>query len=221
MKPKFFKEYTAELKKPESMTDEECSSLYVHQDRINQTCISLWTVPFWQRVKFLFHGHIWLGVLSGKTQPPVWLNCTKTVFIKPYTRADDTDELVSYKPDAMAVNGLSEQQLINEGLDVKEVCKNLDKFIIRNNITTLIGHCSDNFDLPRIKYLFERFLGINIMDMMFFTNDTHAIAKRKLTLPNYKLKTICEHFGIKNTKEHSALGDTYATYEVYKKLTQN
>lgn len=141
--------------------------------------------------------------------------------IKPYTRADDTDELVSYKPDAMAVNGLSEQQLIDEGLDVKEVCENLDKFIIRNNITTLIGHCSDNFDLPRIKYLFERFLGINIMDMMFSTNDTHAIAKRKMTLPDYKLSTICEHYGIKNTKEHSALGDTYATYEVYKKLTQN
>lgn len=81
MKPKYFKEHTAELKKPESMTDEECSSLFVHQDKENQTCISLWTVPFWERLKFLFHGNIWLGVLSGTTQPPVWLDCKKTVFI--------------------------------------------------------------------------------------------------------------------------------------------
>lgn len=82
MTPKHFEEATIELKKPESMTDEECSSLHVFQ-HADGTCISLWTVSFWQRLKFLFHGHIWLGVLSGTTQPPVWLDCTKTVFIKP------------------------------------------------------------------------------------------------------------------------------------------
>lgn len=81
MKPLYFKEATAELKKPASMTDEQCSSLYVYQGQ-DGTCISLWTVPFWKRVKFLFHGKIWLGILSGKTQPPVWLDCSKTVFVK-------------------------------------------------------------------------------------------------------------------------------------------
>ena len=80
MKPKKFKEATIELKKPASMTDEQCSSLWIHQSKNNE-CISLWTVPFWQRVKFLFHGNLWLGVLSGKTQPPVWLDMSKTVFI--------------------------------------------------------------------------------------------------------------------------------------------
>lgn len=92
MKPKYFKEHTVELKKPASMTDEQCSPLYVHQDKVNNTCISLWTVPFWQRVKFLFHGHIWLGVLSGNTQPPVWLDCTKTVFIEPEKEHIDLDK---------------------------------------------------------------------------------------------------------------------------------
>lgn len=80
MKPQFFKEATVELKKPSSMTEEECGSLHIYQTE-DGTCISLWKVSFWQRVKFLFHGKIWLGVLSGKTQPPVWLDCTKTVFI--------------------------------------------------------------------------------------------------------------------------------------------
>lgn len=81
MRPINFKEANVELKKPSSMTDEECSSLHIHQTQDGQ-CISLWTVPFFERLKFLFHGKIWLGVCSGKTQPPVWLDCTKTVFIK-------------------------------------------------------------------------------------------------------------------------------------------
>lgn len=83
MKPKHFKESNVELRKPSNMTDEECGSLHIFQDENTNTCISLWTVPFWERLKFLFHGHIWLGVLSGHTQPPVWLDCRKTVFIKP------------------------------------------------------------------------------------------------------------------------------------------
>jgi len=81
MKPKHFKEATVELKKPASLTDEECESLFIHQTEDN-VCISLWTVSFWKRLKFLFHGKLWLGVLSGKTQPPVWLDMTKTLFIK-------------------------------------------------------------------------------------------------------------------------------------------
>jgi len=81
MKPKRFKEATVELKKPASMTDAECGSLFIHQSKDGE-CISLWTAPLWQRIKFLFHGKLWLGVLSGRTQPPVWLCITKTVFLK-------------------------------------------------------------------------------------------------------------------------------------------
>jgi len=81
MKPKQFKEATIELKKPASMTDEECGSLFIHQSDKGE-CISLWTTSFWERLKFLFHGKLWIGVLSGKTQPPVWLDMTNTVFFK-------------------------------------------------------------------------------------------------------------------------------------------
>jgi hypothetical protein len=79
VKPIYFKESNIELKKPNSMTDEECGSLYIHRTEDGQ-CISLWSASLWTRIKFLFHGKIWLGVLSGKTQPPVWLDMTKTVF---------------------------------------------------------------------------------------------------------------------------------------------
>ena len=82
MNPIKFKEATIELKKPSSMTDEECGSLFIHQTE-DGVCISLWSTSFWQRLKFLFPGKIWLGVYFGKSQPPVWLDCTKTIFTKP------------------------------------------------------------------------------------------------------------------------------------------
>lgn len=81
MKPLHFKEAQIELKKPSSMTEEECGSLWIYQTESGE-CISLWSTSFWERVKFLFHGKLWLGVLSGKTQPPVWVDMTKTVFLK-------------------------------------------------------------------------------------------------------------------------------------------
>lgn len=80
MKPIKFKQSNFKLSKPESMKDEECYPLPIC--RTNEgTCISCWKASFWDRLKFLFHGKIWLGVVSGSTQPPVWLDCTRTVFI--------------------------------------------------------------------------------------------------------------------------------------------
>ena len=64
------------------MTDDECGSLFVYRSESGE-CISCWSVSFWQRLKFLFHGKIWLGILSGSTQPPVWLDCRKTIFTNP------------------------------------------------------------------------------------------------------------------------------------------
>lgn len=73
-----FKEANKNLKKPSSMTDDECKSLWVYTD--GKQCISCWKVPFWKRVKMLFHGNVWLSILSGTTQPPVWVDVDKTVF---------------------------------------------------------------------------------------------------------------------------------------------
>ena len=80
MKPIKFEEANKNLLKPENMTDEECSSLWVHTD--GRECISCWKLSFKQRLSALFYGKVWLSVLSGYTQPPVWLDCRKTVFLK-------------------------------------------------------------------------------------------------------------------------------------------
>lgn len=85
MKAIKFKQANRNLLKPDSMTDEECKSLWVFTD--GRECISCWKLSFKQRLSALFFGTVWLSILSGGTQPPVWLDCTRTVFKK-----EDTDE---------------------------------------------------------------------------------------------------------------------------------
>lgn len=70
MKPTTFKGQTTVLAKPPGMTDEECGELAILQ--LDDTCISCWTMNWRERLKALFTGRIWLGVLSGRTQPPVY-----------------------------------------------------------------------------------------------------------------------------------------------------
>lgn len=78
MKPIIFKESNKDLLKPQGMTDAECGSLPVFTD--GQQCVSRWQLTWKERFQILFFGRIWLGVLSGQTQPPVWLDSQKTVF---------------------------------------------------------------------------------------------------------------------------------------------
>lgn len=80
MIPDRFPEKTKTLKKPDSMTDEECSSLDVFSDGIN--CISKWKMSWRERLHCLCRGYVWLYVVSGQTQPPVSVVAKKTVFVK-------------------------------------------------------------------------------------------------------------------------------------------
>lgn len=80
MKPKHFKESNHILAKPSALTDSECGSLSVFSN--GRECISLWKPSWKERLSILFYGNIWLSVHSGNTQPPVWLDGSKTVFIQ-------------------------------------------------------------------------------------------------------------------------------------------
>ena len=76
MKPVDFRESNKVLRKPESMTDEECGSLPIHNTKDGQ-CISCWKLSLKERLNVLFGGVIWLGVCSGITQPPVWISSVR------------------------------------------------------------------------------------------------------------------------------------------------
>jgi hypothetical protein len=66
-----FKEQTAVLGKPENMTADECQPLPVFRD--GKTCVSCWELTP-EELKLINETKvIYLGVLSGNTQPPVFL----------------------------------------------------------------------------------------------------------------------------------------------------
>ena len=87
MKPISFKEQNKVLEKPVNMTDDECQPLPVWTD--GSQCISCWHLSFRERLRALFTGRVWLSVTGTETQPPVWLQCAKTVFNKVYGELND------------------------------------------------------------------------------------------------------------------------------------
>lgn len=86
MKPVTFKHHSKILAKPVSMTEEQCESLPILQ--LGDTNISCWKAGWKDRLRILFTGKVWLGVLSGTSQPPVYVESKK-----PFT----DDEAVAVK----------------------------------------------------------------------------------------------------------------------------
>ena len=80
MRPINFSQSTKVLQKPSDMTDKECSPLPVWCD--GKQCISCWKPTLIERLKILFTGKVWVGVLSGDTQPPIFVS-GENVFVKP------------------------------------------------------------------------------------------------------------------------------------------
>lgn len=81
MKAVYFKESTKKLNAPKGWDEEKdgtCGVLPVYND--GRQSISLWKFSLKEKWQILRYGKIWLGVLAGKSQPPVWLDTQKTVF---------------------------------------------------------------------------------------------------------------------------------------------
>ena len=79
MKAIKFNEANTLFRKPDNMSDEECSSLPAYKDE--KEIISVWQMSVKERIKVLLTGKIWFSVLLP-FQPPICLS-TNTFFIKP------------------------------------------------------------------------------------------------------------------------------------------
>lgn len=132
-----------------------------------------------------------------------------SILIKPYTRADDTDELVSYKDDAMAVHGITMQELESEGLEVKIACELVISTLEENEVFALMGHNVNAFDIPKVEHLTNRFLGISLNE--FEKVCTLKLSREHLTANSNKLEDLCAQYGIEQVKAHRALSDCYST----------
>lgn len=76
------------------MAESECQSLPVWSD--GNQCVSCWKASFKERLLVLFTGKVWLGVLSGKTQPPVFV-AGESVFVKTPIKAQISAFLAEVK----------------------------------------------------------------------------------------------------------------------------
>ena len=79
MRPVEFDEMTIVLSKPEGMTDDECMPLPVFRD--GKQVVSCWELSKEDLELINQTGRIYLGVVSGKSQPPVFLT-VETPFVK-------------------------------------------------------------------------------------------------------------------------------------------
>lgn len=78
MEPIDFKQSNMTLTAPGAMPN--CEDLQVYTD--GKQCVSCWKMSFKERIKVLFTGRVWLGVIGHRTQPPVWVDANKP-FIEP------------------------------------------------------------------------------------------------------------------------------------------
>lgn len=129
---------------------------------------------------------------------------------------------------ALEVNGLKLSDVMNypgtkEVHDkflsfLKKYIKPFDKgdkfapagYNVKFDIDFLSNHfkkCGDNY--------YGSFFNYRAIDPMYILHVMDY--RKKIELPNYKLKTVCDHFGI-SIEAHEALSDIKATRELYKYL---
>ena len=80
MKPVEFPGMNLVLGPPEDITDEECDELPVATD--GEQCVSCWEMTEEEKAQVLITGRIWLGVYSGRTQPPVVLSTAPPMIVE-------------------------------------------------------------------------------------------------------------------------------------------
>lgn len=91
---------------------------------------------------------------------------------------------------------------------------------VLDEVKAIVGNCivvgyNIQFDVNFINKLCERH------ETSFFikrTKDILRIVKRKLSLSNYKLETVCKHYGLETDGLHRALNDCILVYDIVKEL---
>lgn len=137
--------------------------------------------------------------------------------ISPYIRcpevAEKEGQLVSYKDDAMAVNGISMDDIL-KAPKAEVVANEIFELLEDHTVRCLIGHNLDAFDKPWIEDFMKR-MGVNCI--IEKSIDTMKLSKKKGNKIN-SLEVLCEQYKIENVEQHRALGDCYATLELLNKL---
>jgi len=114
---------------------------------------------------------------------------------------------------ATKVNGITDD-MVRDSRPAENVLADFLNFI---ESETLIGHNVKSFDYNVLLHNVMRFTGRTVTNP---TVDTMYLARKYLSLPNYKLSTLCKHLSVDNDTAHRALSDATATYKCYVALKQ-
>jgi DNA polymerase III alpha subunit (gram-positive type) len=118
---------------------------------------------------------------------------------------------------ALRINGYNEDEWIF-AIDQKNAWEHIAKKVAGCN---MVSH-NITFDHGFVSKSFERYAVENTFH--FHKIDTISMAFARLydvpQAQKFSLRALCELFKIENTKAHTALADTRALYEVYKKMMQ-
>ncbi len=119
------------------------------------------------------------------------------------------------EPEALRINGYDEAQWLFAHT-MEEALKLMAQKI--DGEATFIAH-NVTFDYS---FLVNAYGRLGVKEPFFHKYDTLTMAMMKYRfdeeVQRLSLKALCEKFGIKNEKAHTALADVRATFEVFKKL---
>jgi DNA polymerase III epsilon subunit-like protein len=135
-----------------------------------------------------------------------------STLIKPYELEEGTPMVVTEK--AMEVNGLTLEQLENEGIEIEDAIKEAVAIFEKHEVSILMAH-NAKFDSSFMFYLLEFFGTGYKFEKVFCTME---FAKKKVRVPSYSLTNLAKHFGIENKDAHRSIGDVETTWKLFNVL---
>lgn len=79
MKPQTFSEANVILNPPKEKSEDNIGNtiepLAAFTD--GKQCLSCWRMTWRERVSALFFGRVWICLLTGRTQPPIWADVNR------------------------------------------------------------------------------------------------------------------------------------------------
>lgn len=124
------------------------------------------------------------------------------------------DEGAEFHEKAIQINGLTREFLEQHGRDEAQVLFAFKQWIAHSKLIFAGYNCK--FDMGHLDAGMERTGVLLSWETPAF--DVYDIAFKKLSLPNYKLDTVRDHFKMSKKKAHDAMFDIMDTLRIAKKI---